>query len=114
MFGGAVVGSIAVQMVQQYHFTKGFFGTNGISRTTGFTTPDSNEAAVKQKALEHCLTKYVLEDSSKFNQVSAVPFADFSDAEILTDTVPEGCGEDDNVTAVMETTAEEDAPEQLS
>lgn len=96
----AVVGSVAVQMVQQYHFTKGFFGTNGISRKAGFTTPDPNEAIVKQKAMEHCLTRYVLADCTKFGQVSSVTFSDFPDAEILTDAIPEGYGECVNVTAV--------------
>lgn len=98
----AAVGSVAVQLVRQYHFTKGFFGTNGITRKAGFTTPDPNEAGVKQTAMQQCLTKYVLADRSKFNQVSSVTFADFADAEILTDEIPEGYRECDNVMAVNE------------
>ena len=31
----AVVGSQAMQMLQMYHFTKGFFGTNGITHKEG-------------------------------------------------------------------------------
>lgn len=98
----AVVGSVAVQTVQQYHFTKGFFGANGVSRKAGFTTPDPNEAMIKRKAMEQCVAKYVLADCSKFNQVSSVTFGDFADAEVLTDAVPEGYGECDNVTAVSD------------
>lgn len=98
----AAVGSTAVQMVQQYHFTKGFFGTNGISRKAGFTTPDPNEAAVKRTAMLQCLSRYVLADSSKFNQISAVTFADFAAAEILTDKIPENYEDCDNVTAANE------------
>ena len=98
----AVVGSVAVQMVQQYHFTKGFFGTNGIRKKAGFTTPDPREASVKQTAMQQCLAKYVLADCSKFNQVSSVTFADFSDAQILSNEIPEGYRDCDNVTAVKE------------
>lgn len=45
----AVVGSQAIKMLSMYHFTKGFFGTNGITKREGFTTPDTNEALVKEK-----------------------------------------------------------------
>lgn len=44
----AVVGNQALMNLQSYHFTKGFFGTNGISRQSGLTTPDMNEAMVKR------------------------------------------------------------------
>ena len=47
----AVVGNQALMNLQSYHFTKGFFGTNGISRQSGLTTPDMNEA-MAGKALE--------------------------------------------------------------
>ena len=39
----AVIGSQAILMIQSYHFTKGFFGTNGVSKRHGFTTPDPND-----------------------------------------------------------------------
>lgn len=47
----AVIGSQAILTIQGYHFTKGFFGTNGVSKRHGFTTPDPNEALVKQEAM---------------------------------------------------------------
>ena len=81
----AVVGSQAMQMIQMYHFTKGFFGTNGITRREGFTTPEANEALVKRTAMEQCLEKYVVSDSSKFGQISAVTFFSFEGAVILTE-----------------------------
>ena len=46
----AVVGASAVLMLKDYHFTKGFFGTNGVSKTAEFTTPDAGEALVKRTA----------------------------------------------------------------
>ena len=47
----AIIGSEAVMALKNYHFTKGFFGTNGISKVHGFTTPDINEALVKKTAM---------------------------------------------------------------
>ena len=36
----AVIGSQAILTIEGYHFTKGIFGTNGVSKRHGFTTPD--------------------------------------------------------------------------
>lgn len=85
----AVVGTMAALTLKDYHFTKGFFGTNGVSRTAGFTTPEANEALVKKTAIEQCQTAYVLCDNSKFNVVSSVTFAQLAAAAILTDRKPE-------------------------
>ena len=82
----AVIGSQAMQMLKNYHFTKGFFGTNGMTQKEGFTTPEANEALVKRTAMEQCLEKYVVSDSSKFGQISAVTFFAFEGAEILTES----------------------------
>ena len=62
----AVVGTMAALTLKDCHFTKGFFGTNGATRTAGFTTPDVNEALVKRTVLEQCRTAYVLCDNSSF------------------------------------------------
>ena len=81
----AVVGNQAMRTLMDYHFTKGFFGVNGISKKTGFTTPDASEALIKKTAMEHCLKKYVLSDHTKFGNISSVTFGNFFDAVILTD-----------------------------
>lgn len=81
----AVIGTTAVLMLKDYHFTKGFFGANGVSRTAGLTTPDANEALVKKTALEQCKEAYILCDHSKFNRVSSVTFAPLTAGTILTD-----------------------------
>lgn len=86
----AIVGNTAVRALQGYHFTKGFFGSNGISRQEGFTTPDADEAIIKETAMGQCRKAYVLADSSKFNNVSSVTFANIEDATILTDQLPVG------------------------
>lgn len=83
----AVVGEEALEQLDKYNFTKGFFGTNGIDEKRGFTTPDMKEAAVKKKAMGQCQQRYILTDESKFDQISAFKFADLNKATIITDHV---------------------------
>ena len=86
----AVVGSQAI----------GFFGTNGITRREGFTTPDTNEAIVKSTAIKQCKDVYILADEAKFGQVSSVTFGEFRDARILTEEIPEEYQESRNILKV--------------
>lgn len=85
----AIVGNEALLNLEKYNFNIGFFGTNGISRQAGFTTPDVEEAMVKKSAMEHCRNCYVLADSSKFSQICPVTFGRFSEAMIITNCVTE-------------------------
>ena len=86
----AVIGAAAMQMIQNYHFTKGFFGSNGVTRKQGCTTPDAVEALVKQTAIGQCRQAYVLCDSSKFDAVSSVTFAPFRGTQFITDRILAG------------------------
>lgn len=86
----AVIGAQAMEALERYHFTKGFFGTNGVSKKEGFTTPDAGEAQVKRTAMRQCRMCCVLADSTKFGNISAVTFAPFESAVILTDRLTEG------------------------
>ena len=83
----AVVGNETISELDKYNFTLGFFGTNGISVKRGFSTPDIDEAMVKKKAMEQCKQSYILADSTKFNQISAIRFADFKAADIITSKI---------------------------
>ncbi|WP_027397023.1 DeoR/GlpR family DNA-binding transcription regulator [Anaerovibrio lipolyticus] len=80
----AVVGTEALKSLENYNFTKGFFGTNGISPKSGFSTPDADEGAVKSEAMARCKSAFVLADSSKFNKISPITFAGISSATIIT------------------------------
>lgn len=82
---GAITGAKAVVSISHYNFTKGFFGTNGIDIQYGFTTPDSEEAVMKEMALQHSLMAYVLADHSKFQKVTSVQFGNVDEAIIITD-----------------------------
>lgn len=85
----AVVGEEALESLRKYNFTKGFFGINGISKKSGFTTPDVNEALVKKTALSQCLDAYILADASKFGRISAVCVAGLDQAVIVTGKLKE-------------------------
>lgn len=96
----AIVGSHAIRMLQTYHFTKGFFGANGVTKREGLTTPDTNEALVKTTVVEQCKDVYVLADSSKFGKISSVTFGNFVSAKILTEKIPQEYKDCKNITAV--------------
>jgi DeoR family fructose operon transcriptional repressor len=81
----AVIGIEAADNLRRYNFTKGFFGTNGISIKSGFSTPDPAEGQIKSEAIAHCKKSYILADSSKFNKIFPISFANISCAAILTD-----------------------------
>ena len=44
----AIIGEDALDNLEKYNFSIGFFGVNGIDIERGFTTPDPKEAAVKK------------------------------------------------------------------
>lgn len=81
----AIVGCEAEQSIDKYHFTKGFFGVNGISIEAGYSTPNIEEARIKEVAMKHCYQAFILADSSKFSINSSVTFGNLEDATIITD-----------------------------
>jgi DeoR family fructose operon transcriptional repressor len=82
----ALIGASTCEFLQDYNFTLGFFGTNGIHREVGFTTTDINEAMVKTKALSRCNKAYVLADRTKFGKISQVTFSHDPGLRIITNT----------------------------
>ena len=78
----AVVGAQAIELLRKYHFTKGFFGTNGITKEEGFTTPDVGRSAGETNGGTTVSKSYILADSTKFGNISAVTFAPFSGSVI--------------------------------
>ena len=96
----AVIGNQAMNTLREYHFTKGFFGTNGITRENGCTTPDANEALIKKMAMSHWKESYVLCDYSKFNKISSVSFAPFEGTNFICDRVVPGYEKCNNITVI--------------
>lgn len=84
----AIVGTGAMEFIDNCNFTKCFMGTNGIDPTRGFTTPEMDEAKIKAQVIKHSYITYVLSDSSKFDHVSSVSFGKITGACIVTDKLP--------------------------
>jgi DeoR family fructose operon transcriptional repressor len=82
----AIVGSDALKNLEKFRFDKCFLGINAVHLEYGFTTPDSEEAILKENAIKHSRETYVLADESKFGEVSFVKIADLKDATIITNT----------------------------
>lgn len=80
----AIVGVEALKNIEKFRFDKCFLGINAIHPSYGFTTPDSQEAILKETAIKQSLETYVLADSSKFSQVAFVKVADLKEAQIIT------------------------------
>lgn len=80
----ALIGAECYAGLQQYQFSIGFFGTNAVSRSAGYTTPDPEEARIKAVAFHHTGVPYVLCDSSKFDKISSVRFAEFGSGKMIT------------------------------
>lgn len=80
----ALVGVDSYAFLTNYHFSIGFFGTNAVNPEDGFTTPDPEEARIKQCALTHTMSPYVLCDYSKFDMTAPVSFASYEQACIIT------------------------------
>ena len=97
----SLIGPDTIATLSRYHFTIGFWGVNGITPESGFTSPESNEALIKQLSMEHTARRYVLADASKFDSTSLVGFGPFSSATIITcGDVPERYRAFDNVVEV--------------
>lgn len=80
----ATVGLETISSLLKYHFSVGFFGTNGVSIGSGFTTPEIDEAMVKETAIQQCRRLYILSDSEKFDIISTVNFCTFEKATVIT------------------------------
>lgn len=81
----SIVGAGAAKSLSNLNFTKCFMGANGIDLEKGFTTPDMDEALIKEEIVNHSNDVYILADSSKFEQVFAVTFTKLKGKCIITD-----------------------------
>ena len=80
----AVVGYEAISALGRYRFDKCFMGSNGVHSLHGFTTPDPEEAMIKENAIKASNEVFVLVDETKFGEVSFTRFAELTEATILT------------------------------
>lgn len=81
----AVIGAEGIKNLENLNFTKAFMGSNGIDIKAGFTTPDIEEAMIKEKAIDKSYVSFILADHSKFRKVYPVTFAPLKNCCIITD-----------------------------
>lgn len=81
----AVVGAEAILSLKNFNFTKAFMGTNGIELNTGYTTPDIEEALIKEEAVKKSYMSFILADHSKFGKVFPITFSKLKNCCIITD-----------------------------
>lgn len=79
----SVVGSFAVEQVQNFSFDACFMGANAYSKALGYMTPDYEEAMIKKTVIENSKNVYILADSSKNNKESNVKFAKFDKCTLI-------------------------------
>nr|WP_263324041.1 DeoR/GlpR family DNA-binding transcription regulator [Neobacillus sp. Marseille-Q6967] len=83
----AIIGRGALESLEQYRFDKCFMGVNGIHPQFGYTTPDQEEAMIKQLAISLSREAYVVADESKFSEIAFAKIADLHSATIITNEV---------------------------
>jgi DeoR family fructose operon transcriptional repressor len=98
----AIVGSQAERQVKGYRFSKAFMGMNAVDKEYGYTTPDLEEAAMKQAVIQQANQPYVLVDPTKMGATSFVKVADIEDCALITTHLPTEAKELMEYTRVLE------------
>lgn len=81
----AVVGALTLKYLEDISFDVAFIGFNGYDKSFGFSTPDEQEAVVKEKIIERSNKVYFLGDRTKIGSRQGVSFGDLEDGELITD-----------------------------
>ena len=84
---GALIGKDALKTIESYNYDISFIGANSIDIKAGLTTPDPDEALIKEKIIQNSKISYILADHTKFNKISFAKFADLKEVRIITDTI---------------------------
>lgn len=89
--GQSLVGPLTKNAVKAFHVDKIFVGTDGYSRTQGFTGEDLIRSDTLNFMTSYADHTYVLAGSEKFSQTGSVAFLDLKDVyQIITDdNIPE-------------------------
>lgn len=86
----ALVGDIAQMVLRQFRVDKAFIGANGVSIKYGVTTPSLIEAMIKRTMIEISKERFLVVDSSKFDQVTFSFICSVEDLDyIITDSISE-------------------------
>ncbi|SFB87825.1 transcriptional regulator, DeoR family [Halobiforma haloterrestris] len=87
----ALVGPSAEQFLERTNFDLLFLGTNAIDADGALTTPNEDEASMKERMVERAERVVLVADRTKFGERSFVQFASLEDVDVLvTDAEPTG------------------------
>ncbi|BDR56938.1 DeoR/GlpR family DNA-binding transcription regulator [Xylocopilactobacillus apis] len=81
----AMIGSITLNQIKQFHFNFSFIGINGVSEKFGYTTPDPEESNIKQQVLKQSEQSYFLADKSKTGKSFLIKVAELSSYPLITE-----------------------------
>lgn len=84
-----IIDNDTVEKMANMNFNISFLGCNGIHSLFGFSTTNEIEAMLKKMIISKTENAYILADSSKFNQISNIKFAEKEDAVIITERLLE-------------------------
>jgi DeoR/GlpR family transcriptional regulator of sugar metabolism len=79
----ALVGPTAEAFMQRTNFDVLFLGTNGLDIDSGLTTPNEDEARMKELMVEKSAKVVLVADASKLGRRSFVKFASLEDIDLL-------------------------------
>ncbi len=82
-------GRTTVEQILNHHFDIALMATNGIHDVNGFTTFSETIALSKNTAMLQSKISYIVTDSSKFYMLQPAVFAEFKDAIVICDEIPE-------------------------
>ena len=80
----ATVGSNALDLLRKYRFDKVFLGMNGIDLNAGLTTPDEQEALIKETAMHLGQQTFVMVDKSKYDDIHFAHVNASTNVKIIT------------------------------
>ena len=72
-----------VALINRNRANKGFFAAGGVSEKLGVTNSNPYAVDIKQAALASSLTKILLVDSTKFEDIKPAHYAEISDFDIV-------------------------------
>jgi len=84
---GALIGKDALKTIESYNYDISFIGVNSIDIEAGLTTPDPDEALIKEKIIKKSKVSYILADHTKFNRISFAKFGNLEEVKIITDNI---------------------------
>lgn len=83
-------GPLTEKYLAPFHFTKCFLGCDGMHIQSGFSSNQIDISSLNTCVIERSDSKYVLLDSSKFNQCSLIAYAGLSEIDgIFTNEIPD-------------------------